>query len=62
MKTNANKTASPVRSFDFYDGELKTRKGTKEKKRNRILSNIKSYFNGGNLQESLRMVDEIEGI
>lgn len=49
-----------MKSFDFYDSELRVKKGVKEKRKGKNLNNIKSFFNGSNLQESLRMVEDID--
>jgi hypothetical protein len=59
MKTTEKRQGSSMKTFDFYDSELRVKKGVKEKRKPKNLSNIKSFFNGGNLQESLRMVGEI---
>jgi hypothetical protein len=60
MKTSEKLQGSSMKSFDFYDSELRSKKGVKEKRKPKNLSNIKSFFNGGNLQERLRIVGEID--
>jgi len=49
-----------MKSFDFYDSELRVKRGVKDKRKGKNLTNIKSFFNGGNLQESLKMVEDID--
>lgn len=60
MKTIEKAHGSSMKSYDFYDAGLKTKKGTREKRKNKNLNNIKSFFNGGNLSESLRLVGEMD--
>ncbi len=60
MKTTEKRQGSSMKSFDYYDSELRVRKGVKEKRKDKTLSNIKSFFHGSNLQESLKMVEDID--
>jgi len=61
MRAEKISTNTTGKSLEYYESELKVKRGSgRDKKKGKNMKNIKSFFQGVNLQESLSMVEELE--